>query len=89
MPGRCMKDNGVVNSTGLGFGVLGPLEMTVGGTPVPVGAAKQRAVLAMLLMNRNSPVGVERLITGVWEGWPPSGARASTVPQGSTIMLRP
>jgi SARP family transcriptional regulator, regulator of embCAB operon len=61
----------------LEFGLLGPLEMGVDGTLVPLGTPKQRAVLAMLLMNRNSPVGVERLITALWEGWPPSGARAS------------
>ena len=51
--------------------------MSVDGTLVPLGTPKQRAVLAMLLMNRNSPVGVERLIAALWEGWPPSGARAS------------
>src|SRR6202161_3674135 len=51
--------------------------MSVDGIFVPLGTPKQRAVLAMLLMNRNSPVGVDRLITAVWEGWPPSGARAS------------
>jgi SARP family transcriptional regulator, regulator of embCAB operon len=61
----------------LEFGLLGPLEMTVDGTLVPLGTPKQRAVLAMLLMNRNSPVGVERLITALWEDEPPSGARAS------------
>ena len=61
----------------LEFGLLGPLEMSVDGALVPLGTPKQRAVLAMLLMNRNSPVGVERLITALWEGWPPSGARAS------------
>jgi DNA-binding SARP family transcriptional activator len=61
----------------LEFGLLGPLEMSVDGTLVPLGTPKQRAVLAMLLMNRNSPVGVDRLITALWEGWPPSGARAS------------
>ena len=61
----------------LELGLLGPLEMSVDGAMVPLGTPKQRAVLAMLLMNRNSPVGVERLITAVWEGWPPSGARAS------------
>src|ERR1700739_1574942 len=61
----------------LEFGLLGPLEMRVDGAPVPVGTPKQRAVLAMLLMNRNSPVGVDRLITALWEGSPPSGARAS------------
>jgi SARP family transcriptional regulator, regulator of embCAB operon len=61
----------------LEFGLLGPLEMSVDGALVPLGTPKQRAVLAMLLMNRNSPVGVERLISALWEGWPPSGARAS------------
>ena len=49
---------------------------------VALGTPKQRAVLAMLLMNRNSPVGVDRLITALWEGWPPSGA------QGEHSLLR-
>lgn len=61
----------------LEFGLLGPLEMSVDGALVPLGTPKQRAVLAMLLMNRNHPVGVDRLITGVWDESPPSGARAS------------
>jgi len=61
----------------LELGLLGPLEMSVDGVPVALGTPKQRAVLAMLLMNRNSPVGVDRLITALWEGWPPSGGRAS------------
>jgi DNA-binding SARP family transcriptional activator len=61
----------------LEFGLLGPREMSVDGDLVPVGTPKQRAVLAMLLMNRNSPVGVDRLITALWEGSPPSRARAS------------
>jgi DNA-binding SARP family transcriptional activator len=61
----------------LEFGLLGPLEMSVDGALVPLGTPKQRAVLAMLLMNRNSPVGVDRLITSLWEGSTPSGARAS------------
>src|ERR1700733_7998040 len=61
----------------LEFGLLGPLEMTVDGTLVPLGTPKQRAMLAMLLMNRNRRAGVERLITAVWEEEPPSGARAS------------
>lgn len=61
----------------LEFGLLGPLEMSVDGALVPLGTPKQRAVLAMLLINRNRPVSVESLITAVWEEWPPSGARAS------------
>src|ERR1700759_2625166 len=58
----------------LEFGLLGPLEASVDGTLMPLGTPKQRA---MLLMNRNSPFAVDRLITALWEGRPPSGARAS------------
>ena len=62
---------------GLGFGVLGPLQMSVNSTLVGLGTPKQRAVLAMLLINRNRPVAVDSLINAAWEQWPPPGARAS------------
>jgi DNA-binding SARP family transcriptional activator len=61
----------------IGFGVLGPLQMTVDGTPVSLGTPKQRAVLAVLVMNRNRPVAIDSLITAAWEQWPPPEARAS------------
>ena len=61
----------------IGFGVLGPLQMTVDGAAVPLGTPKQRAVLAVLVMNRNRPVGIDSLITAAWEQWPPAEARAS------------
>jgi SARP family transcriptional regulator, regulator of embCAB operon len=61
----------------IGFGVLGPLLMTVDGAPVPPGTPKQRAVLAVLVMNRNRPVATDSLITAAWEQWPPPEARAS------------
>jgi SARP family transcriptional regulator, regulator of embCAB operon len=61
----------------IGFGVLGPLEMTVDGVSVSLGTPKQRAVLAVLVMNRNRPVGIDSLITAAWEQWPPPEARAS------------
>ncbi|OBI78384.1 ATPase/transcriptional regulator EmbR [Mycobacterium asiaticum] len=71
MAGSAMTD------TRLEFGVLGPLEMKIDGMLVPLGTPKQRAVLAMLVINRNRPVGIDALITALWEEWPPSGARAS------------
>ena len=37
--------------------VLGPVEASVGGRPVPLGAGKQRALLAMLALQRQ-PHGV-------------------------------
>jgi SARP family transcriptional regulator, regulator of embCAB operon len=61
----------------IGFGVLGPLQMTVEGAPVALGTPKQRAVLAVLVMNRNRPVAIDSLITAAWEQWPPPEARAS------------
>jgi DNA-binding SARP family transcriptional activator len=59
------------------LGVLGPLQLSVDEAPVSLGTPKQRAVLAMLVINRNRPVGVESLITAVWGEEPPTGARAS------------
>ncbi|MBS9532856.1 FHA domain-containing protein [Mycobacterium sp. M1] len=61
----------------LEFGVLGPLQVSVNGTPVPLGAAKQRAVLAMLVIHRNRPVSVDSLIHAVWGDEPVAAARAS------------
>jgi DNA-binding SARP family transcriptional activator len=71
-----MADSAMVD-TRLEFGVLGPLEMNIDGIQVPLGTPKQRAVLATLVINRNRPVGIDSLITALWEEWPPSGARAS------------
>lgn len=60
-----------------GFGVLGPLQLSAGGTLVPLGAPKQRAVLAMLVINRNRPVSVDSLINSVWDQHPVRAARTS------------
>jgi DNA-binding SARP family transcriptional activator len=61
----------------VGFGVLGPLEMTVDGVRVSLGSRKQRAVLALLLINRNRAVGSEALIEAVWEQRARQEARGS------------
>lgn len=62
---------------GADFGVLGPLQICVDGGPVALGTPKQRAVLAMLLINRNRPVGTDGLIEAAWEQFPPPDPRAS------------
>ena len=59
------------------FGLLGPLQLTVDGTVVPIGTPKQRAVLAFLVMNRNRPMAADSLINAVWGEDAPSEARAS------------
>jgi SARP family transcriptional regulator, regulator of embCAB operon len=51
--------------------------MTANGAPVQLGAPKQRAVLAMLLLNRNRPVSVDSLINAVWDQSPVPAARTS------------
>ncbi|MDT5015006.1 MAG: family transcriptional regulator, regulator of embCAB operon [Mycobacterium sp.] len=66
-----------MNSNHVGFGVLGPLEMTAGGAPVSLGSRMQRAVLAMLVINRNRVVSSETLIDAVWEQRAGREARAS------------
>jgi DNA-binding SARP family transcriptional activator len=53
--------------SGLDFGVLGPLQVSVNGQPVPPGTPKQSAVLALLLINHNRPVPRDSIIHAVWE----------------------
>jgi DNA-binding SARP family transcriptional activator len=59
------------------FGVLGPVQMSVGGALVPLGTPKQRAVLAVLVVNANRPVDSDTLISATWNQRPPPGARAT------------
>jgi SARP family transcriptional regulator, regulator of embCAB operon len=61
----------------LWFGVLGPLRISANGNDLPLGAAKQRAVLATLLINRNRTVPVDSLIDAAWQEHPPPEARGS------------
>ncbi|WP_459970487.1 BTAD domain-containing putative transcriptional regulator [Mycobacterium sp. MUNTM1] len=74
-----------MTNAGLGFGVLGPLSMTANGTPLSLGAPKQRAVLAMLLVHRNRPVSVDALIDAVWGEAPVPAARTSIQSYISTL----
>lgn len=63
--------------TGLRFGLLGPLLLTVADTPVALGTPKQRALLAMLLINRNRAVGTDSLIYAAWDQSPVPAVRTS------------
>ena len=55
--------------------VLGSLEASVGGRPVPLSAVKPRALFAMLALEAGTVVSVERLIDGLWGEDPPPTAR--------------
>ena len=56
------------------FRLLGPLEAVVDGKPVQLAAAKPRALLALLLLDRNRVVSTERLIDELWNEEPPAQA---------------
>src|SRR4051794_40742937 len=45
---------------------LGPLEVRAGGAVLPLGGQKQRGVLAVLLLNANRVVSMDRLVDDVW-----------------------
>ncbi|MEU2559192.1 BTAD domain-containing putative transcriptional regulator [Streptomyces longispororuber] len=62
-------------SCSLSFGLLGPLEVHADGHRVPIGSARQRAVLVMLLLHRDRVVSVSTLIAAVWPDEPPATAR--------------
>jgi YVTN family beta-propeller protein len=55
------------------FGILGPLEVWRSGHTVPLGGPRQRAVLALLLLEANRIVSMDRLAEDVWGGHPPEG----------------
>ncbi len=56
------------------FSLLGPVEAHRDGVRVPLGGPKQRAVLAVLLLNANRTVQVSQIVDGVWGERPPQRA---------------
>src|SRR5450432_3385259 len=46
--------------------LFGEFEAIEGGVPVPVRGAKQRAILALLALQRGQPVSADRLIDALW-----------------------
>ncbi len=68
------------------FRILGPIEVRETGRSVPLGGTKQRALLALLLLNANRVVSTDRLIDQLWGERPP--ATAATALQGHVSGLR-
>ncbi len=60
---------------GVHFRLLGEVEARVDGAGLDVGHARQRCVLACLLVDVNRPVSADQLIERVWAGDPPHRAR--------------
>ena len=81
------------------YRVLGPLEALGSEGPLPLGGAKQRALLTLLVLNANRVVSRERLIDELWGDDPPETAVTSLqvyvsrlrklLPEGSLVTRPP
>lgn len=80
------------------FRLLGPVEVEDDGRPLVLGSAKQRALLAILLLHANEVVSRDRLIDDLWGEQPPASAphsldvyvsrlRKTLQPDGAERML--
>lgn len=56
------------------FRILGPLEVVESGRSLPLGGARQRALLALLLTRANQVVSSDRLVDELWGERPPKAA---------------
>jgi DNA-binding SARP family transcriptional activator len=68
------------------FRILGPLEVVDEGTALALGGQKQRALLAVLLINAGTVVSTDRLINDLWGEQPPR--TAMTALQNLVSQLR-
>src|SRR5262245_47682688 len=59
------------------FRILGPLEAVANGRPLDLGGAKQRLLLALLLVRAGEVVSSDRLIEELWSGRPPRTAHSA------------
>jgi DNA-binding SARP family transcriptional activator len=59
------------------FRILGPLEVVGDEGALPLGGQKQRAVLAVLILEANRVVSVDRLVDALWGEHPPKTAITS------------
>ena len=86
------------------FRLLGPIEAIRDGRSLPLGGAKPRALLALLLLHANEVVSRDRLIEALWPGRraglrraqprrpglaAPEGVRAGRAPAHAKRRLRP
>jgi DNA-binding SARP family transcriptional activator len=68
---------GAVGDVAWRFGVLGPVEVWRDDQLVRIRSQKQRAVLALLLLQANRVAGVDAIIDGLWGDEPPATAAAT------------
>lgn len=56
------------------FGILGPIQVRVGSTEVPIRGRRERILLAMLLIQSNRTVDIQSIVDATWADRPPSNA---------------
>ena len=61
----------------LEFRILGPVEVRAGDEPLPLGGPKQRALLALLLVESGRAVSTDRIVDALWGEHPPRTAQTS------------
>ena len=61
------------------FHILGPLELRNGGEEISLRGPKQRGLLAVLLLNANHVVSLDRLVDELWEDPPTTASQAVQV----------
>jgi len=61
----------------LEFRILGPLEVLDDGRPIALGGQKQRALLALLLLDAGRVVSIDRIVDALWGERPPKTAPTS------------
>jgi DNA-binding SARP family transcriptional activator len=66
--------------------LLGPVEVHAGGRPLPLGGLQQRCGFALLALNVNRTVSLDRLVYEIWSDEPP--AQAALALQAYVSRLR-
>ena len=66
--------------------LFGEFEVVKGGEPIPIRGAKQRALLALLALNRGSPLSADRLIDQLWGDG--QTAKPANALQAQIVQLR-
>src|SRR5262245_59788711 len=73
-------------TSGIRFGVLGPVQVVVNGTVIGPGGPGVRGLLAMLVLRANQVVPVDQILDGLWGDDPPLTAK--TIVQNYVSRLR-
>ena len=69
-----LRPRSIKQTPDIEFRILGPFEARRASRPLRLGGARQRSLLAALVIRANTPVSRDRLIADLWEADPPDTA---------------